>query len=100
MATHWKLHPVVHLRGDVSDLASMHYDPRILQRLGITYHYMREELHMDDDWMRMMRYKPGEWKAYLGFGELEAEQMGDLRLERVFLMDAGLVRVAMNAAAA
>lgn len=42
MATHWKLHPINHLDGDVSDLASMHYDARILQRLGITYRYMRE----------------------------------------------------------
>ena len=97
MATHWKLYPIDHLNGDVSDLASMHYDARILQRLGITYRYMREELQMDDDWMRMMRYRPKEWKEYLGFGTLEAQKMGDARLEKVFQMDAGMLRVAMNA---
>lgn len=58
MAMHWKLHPIVHLKGDISDIASMHYDARVLQRLGITYRYLREELHMDDDWMRMLRYRP------------------------------------------
>lgn len=24
MAMHWKLHPIVHLKGDISDIASMH----------------------------------------------------------------------------
>lgn len=100
MATHWRLHPIVHLKGDISDLASMHYAPRVLQQLGITYRYMREQLRMDDDWMRMLRYRPAEWKEYLGFGEYEADQMGDARLEKVFMMDPGLLRIAMNAAAA
>lgn len=52
---------------------------------------------MDDDWMRMMRYRPKEWREYLGFGALEAQQMGDARLEKVFMMDAGMLRMAMNA---
>lgn len=94
--TMWPLHPIKHLNGDISDLASMHYDSRVLQRLGINYRYMREDLKMDDDWMRMLRYRPKEWKDFLGFGELEAEQMGDKRLERVFMMDPGMLRVAMN----
>lgn len=94
MAAHWKLHPIEHLKGDISDLVG--YDARVLQRLGISYRYLRERLQMTDDWMRMLHYRPKEWKDFLGFGELEAEQMGDLRLERVFMMDPGMVRVAMN----
>lgn len=119
LMTLWPLHPIEHLKGDISDLVptfsslivhvhvlpltsekmqvAERYDPRILQRLGIQYRYMREKLQMSDDWMRMLRYHPKEWKEYLGFGELEAEQMGDLRLEQVFLMDPGMLRVAMNA---
>ena len=93
----WPLHPIEDLKGDISDLATMHYDARTLRKLGISYRFMRNELKMDDDWMRMLRYKPCDWKEHLGFDEGCASEMGDQRTMKVFGMDAGMLRVAMNA---
>lgn len=95
--TCWPLHPIMDLKGDISDLATMHYSGSVLRKLGITYRYMREELRMDDDWMRMLRYRPNEWKACLGFDEACASEMGEARVQKVFLMDMGMLKVAMNA---
>jgi hypothetical protein len=50
--TAWPLHPVHDLRGNISDLASMHYPASVLRDLGITYAYLRDDMHMDDEWMR------------------------------------------------
>jgi hypothetical protein len=93
----WPLHPVEDLNGDISDLATMHYDAKVLKSLGLSYQFMRRELKMDDDWMRMLRYKPREWKEHLGFDERCANEMGEQRVAKVFNgMDLGMLRIAMN----
>lgn len=52
----WPLHPIKHLRGNLSDLASAHYPPRVLMKLGVTYEYMRDVLNMSDQWMQVIYY--------------------------------------------
>ena len=79
----WPLHPVQHLRGNLSDLASLHYRPHVLVKLGITYDYMRGVLNMDDRWMRVLKYTPKEW-VQLGFGRQQALEMGRKRVEAMF----------------
>jgi len=37
----WPLHPVEDLKGDISDLATMRYDARVLRDLGLSYEFMR-----------------------------------------------------------
>lgn len=93
----WPLHPVMDLKGNISDLASMHYPPHVLYHLGITYAYLREVLRMDDEWMRMLRYTPAEW-ATMGFTHKDAEGMGAKRLRDVFRMEPDCVLLAMSAA--
>lgn len=93
----WPLHPIKDLRGDISDLAMHHYHPSILQSLGITYAYMRSDLLMDDDWMKMLKYKPAEWARYLGFNNNDADDMGNFRALKVFGMDATMLKLAMHA---
>ena len=94
----WPLHPVQHLRGDISDLATMKYSSAVLGKLGITYSYMRSQLLMDDDWMKMLRYKPCEWGQHLKFDEQSADEMGDLRVFKVFGMDVAMIKLALHAA--
>lgn len=53
MMLEWPLHPIRDLKGNLSDLARMHYPPRVLARLGITYEYLRGVLNMDDSWMQV-----------------------------------------------
>jgi hypothetical protein len=96
--TIWPLHPIEHLRGDISDLATMHYDAEVLSRMNITYPYMRKELLMDDEWMKMMRYKPREWAQHLQFDSHCAEEMGNMRVMKVFGMDLGMLKLAMSSA--
>lgn len=79
----WPLHPVQHLRANLGDLATAHYQPALMLRLGITYEYLRQGMRMDDDWMRVLRYKPNEW-AEIGFGRDQAVAMGRRRVEWVF----------------
>jgi len=79
----WPLHPVLHLRANIGDLATMHFPPALLRRLGITYEFMRSQMRMDDDWMKIMHYGPGEW-ANIGFGRSQAVAMGRKRVEWVF----------------
>lgn len=74
----------------------MRYDSRLLQRLGITYEYMRRDLLMDDDWMKMLRYKPFEWNRFLNFDNKCAHDMGDLRVFKVFGMDVNMLKLAMH----
>ena len=93
---HWPLHPIEDLKGDISDLATMHYDASVLKKLGLSYRFMRSSLHMDDDWMRMLRYKPSEWKEHLEFDEKCADEMGPQRVAKVFGMDLGMLKIAMN----
>lgn len=82
----WPLHPIRDLKGNLSDLASMHYPPRVLVALGITYEYMRRVLRMDDSWMHILRYTPREW-SQLGFTKDHASDMGKLRVQSVFFME-------------
>jgi hypothetical protein len=82
----WPLHPVKHLRANISDLSTMHYYPSVLGRLGITYSLMRDEMGMSDDWMKIMRYTPLEW-ASIGFDRTHATAMGENRVRSVFGMD-------------
>lgn len=96
MASTWKLHPITHLRGDISDLATMRYRPDVLEKLGINYSYMRKELLMDDDWMKMLKYRPFEWNKYLGFTREDADAMGDVRIFKVFGMDTVMLKLAMT----
>lgn len=79
----WPLHPVYDLGANISDLATMHYPPSVLSRLGITYEFLRELMHMDDDWMRVLHYSPQEW-AHIGFTREDALAMGRKRVEWVF----------------
>ena len=92
----WPLHPIEDLKGDISDLATMRYDASVLRSLGLSYQFMRNELRRDDDWMRGLRYKPREWKEHLGFDERCAAEMGETRVAKVFGMDMGMLRIAMN----
>lgn len=92
----WPLHPIEDLKGDISDLATMHYDAIVLRKLGLSYRFMRNELQMDDNWMRMLRYKPREWKEFLEFDESCASEMGHQRVAHVFGMDMGMLKIAMN----
>ena len=47
--------------------------------------------------MRMLRYKPREWKEHLGFTEKCAVEMGEQRVAKVFDgMDLGMLRIAMS----
>jgi hypothetical protein len=94
----WPLHPVLHLRGNISDLAGMHYAPSVMRAIGITYEYMRDCLKMDDNWMRMMRYSPSEW-VHMGFTQQHAASMGRKRVDDVFKMDYDTLLLAMAAAA-
>ena len=93
----WPLHPIEDLKGDISDLATMRYDARVLKSLGLSYHFMRRELKMDDEWMRMLRYTPAEW-AELGFTKQCAEDMGRKRASSVFTMDYDGLLLALAAA--
>lgn len=91
----WPLHPVYDLRANISDLATMHYDARLMRQLGITYEFMRTLMHMDDDWMRVLHYTPAEW-AEMGFTREDALHMGRRRIEWVFSgcdFDAVVMRV-------
>ena len=92
----WPLHPIRDLRGDISDLAQNRYPPPVLEKLGITYTYMRTDLLMDDDWMKMLRYKPSDWHKYLGFGKEHACEMGDQRTFKVFGMHILMLNLAMT----
>jgi hypothetical protein len=82
----WPLHPINHLSGNISDLAAMRYPPAVLRRLGITYDYLRTEMHMDDRWMKMLSYMPNEW-GEIGFTRSHAAAMGRLRLLEIFGLD-------------
>lgn len=82
----WPLHPVYDLGANISDLATMHYAPDVLGRLGITYEFLRQIMHMDDDWMRVLHYAPQEW-ARIGFTREDALAMGRKRVEWVFAED-------------
>ena len=82
----WPLHPVYDLQANVSDLATMHYSPTVMARLGITYDFLRNIMGMDDDWMRVLRYSPREW-AQMGFTREDAMEMGVQRVQWVFSMD-------------
>jgi hypothetical protein len=93
----WPLHPVKHLRGDISDLAQMRYSPIVLEKLGISYSYMRTELLMDDNWMKMLKYRPNEWHKYLAFTKEHADSMGDIRTLKVFGMQLLMLKLAMTA---
>lgn len=79
----WPLHPIHHLHGDLSSLATMHYPPRVLSKLDITFDFMRDVLNMDDNWMVVLRYNPKEW-GEMGFRKHHAVEMGRNRVERVF----------------
>lgn len=79
----WPLHPIDDLRGNISDLAAMHYPAGVLRRLGITYEYMRSRLQMSDEWMRVMRYDIPEW-VEIGFTVEHAKAMGPKRIHHVF----------------
>jgi hypothetical protein len=96
--TAWPLHPVHDLRGNISDLASMHYPASVLRDLGITYAYLRGDMHMDDEWMRMMRYTPAEW-AVLGMKKQDVVDMGRQRVSDVFQMEYEGLHLAIAAAA-
>jgi hypothetical protein len=96
--TAWPLHPVHDLRGNISDLASMHYPASVLRDLGITYAYLRDDMHMDDEWMRMMRYTPAEW-AVLGMKKQDVVDMGRQRVSDVFQMEYEGLHLAIAAAA-
>jgi hypothetical protein len=98
LMTAWPLHPVQDLKGNISDLASMHYAASTLYELGITYEYLREVMKMDDEWMRMMRYTPTEW-AQMGFARKHAASMGRKRVQDVFKMDYDALLLAIAAAA-
>jgi hypothetical protein len=94
----WPLHPVLHLRGNISDIAGMHYAPSVMCAIGITYDYMRDCLKMDDEWMRMMRYTPAEW-VQMGFTQQHAAAMGRKRVDDVFKIEYDTLLLAMAAAA-
>ncbi len=79
----WPLHPVQHLRANIGDLATMHFSPALMQRLGITYTFLRTYMRMNDDWMKLLHYTPAEWAA-MGFGRDQAVAMGRKRIEWVF----------------
>lgn len=79
----WPLHPIYDLGANIGDLATMHYSPEVMLRLGITYPFLRDCMHMDDDWMRVLRYSPSEW-GMMGFTRQEAVCMGKARVEWVF----------------
>lgn len=98
--TLWPLHPIKHLRGDISDLATMRYDASVLSSMGITYPYMRKELLMDDEWMKMLHYKPWEWCQHLNFDTQCAEDMGSMRTFKVFGMDVDMLKLAMSSSSA
>jgi hypothetical protein len=92
----WPLHPVSHLKGNIGDLAGMHYSPLLMRSLGITYDYMRDVLKMDDEWMRYMRYTPSDW-VIMGFTQQHAAAMGKKRVDDVFKMDYDTLLLAMAA---
>jgi len=93
----WPLHPVRDLKGNIGDLATMHYSVRTLRQLAITYEYLRAELSMDDEWMKMLRYSPSEWSD-LGFERHHVKEMGQQRVQFVFGMDTDLLLLSMAAA--
>jgi hypothetical protein len=93
----WPLHPVHDLKGNISDLATMHYPTATLKDLGITYAYLRDTLSMDDEWMRMMRYSPAEWVA-IGLTKKDVVDMGRHRASDVFRMDYDVLLLAIAAA--
>ena len=51
---------------------------------------------MDDDWMKMLKYKPVDWSRFLGFDNKCADEMGNLRVFKVFGMDATMLKLALN----
>lgn len=95
----WPLHPIHHLSGNISDLASMRYKPSVLRKLGITYEYLRTEMCMDDKWMKMFSYEPNQW-AEIGFTRFHATAMGPYRLLEVFGLDQDTVLMRIAAAEA
>jgi hypothetical protein len=86
----WPLHPVYHLNGNISDLASMRYKPTVLRRLGITYEMLRSELQMDDAWMKIMPYTLQDW-AEIGFTRAHVNEMSRGRIFAVFGTDVDTV---------
>ncbi len=79
----WPLHPCYDLKANISDLATEHFSAEVMARLGITYEFLRTLMHMDDNWMRILRYTPHEW-ARMGFTREDALEMGRQRLQWVF----------------
>jgi hypothetical protein len=69
----------------------------VLEKLGISYSYMRTELLMDDNWMKMLKYRPNEWHKYLAFTKEHADLMGDIRTLKVFGMQLLMLKLAMTA---
>lgn len=95
----WPLHPIYHLSGNISDLASMRYPPAVLRRLGITYDYLRTDMFMDDAWMKMLSYTPDQW-AEIGFTRSHAAAMGKFRLLDIFGLDYDSVMMSVAGAEA
>lgn len=96
----WPLHPITHLKGDLGDLATMQYEPKLLCKLGIDYNYMRSQLRMDDAWMKVLNISAQDWSAHLSFNCEHADEMGPKRVKDVFGIDISLLKVALSAAAA
>lgn len=91
----WPLHPVYDLHANVDDLAASHYAPSVLRKLGITYDFLRTFMHMDDDWMRIMRYNPSEW-AEIGFSREDVYAMGARRIQWVFSLNLDAVMLQVS----
>ena len=71
-------------------------EPVVLMRLKIDYAYLRRELLMDDDWMHMLKYRPCDWHRYLRFSEQDAQDMGNMRVFKVFGMDLCMLKLALS----
>lgn len=80
--TLWPLHPITHLRGDLSDIVEGRYGAKLLKQLGINFQ-MLKAMGLTAEWMKMLNFQLREW-VDLGLTAQEAEVFTDREIYFLF----------------